>query len=311
MTLRFAPLILLLALLTGLAYPHNAQAQTNLCTSQPSDGAAYTYNIFSNCHTVTNNTGATICVMTGTSSEWSTFTASSTPWSGVSVGSCCSCTYPWGGTQACGTTGVDTGRYFKQNVYVNACCPNIISCNGVKVTADCSASAVLSCYDGYGDSGCSPTYTSCTLHSSGGCFVSDVSILMSDGSRKFISEIQKGDVVKGETSDNEVLEVKTIETSEDLYGFNGGQAFVTGGHPFRTDQGWKSIDPSLTSKEGHAVDTTPLQIGDRLLTETGSVEVRSIERYPGGPHKVYNPMTDGDHTYFANGLLVHNKCVQC
>lgn len=143
----------------------------------------------------------------------------------------------------------------------------------------------------------------------GGCFTSSTLITLSDGSEKPVSSLSVGDMVKGETSDNKVLGVKKVLLGDrPLYSINGKEAFVTAGHPFKTEAGWKSIDPNETSREGVDLAVSKLAIGDRLLVSGGVEEVVSIEPRGGAAGQVlYNPMLDGDHTYFADGYLVHNK----
>ena len=140
------------------------------------------------------------------------------------------------------------------------------------------------------------------------CFLSDVMVTMADGSTKLISELQAGDAIRGYTQINHVLVVPTHQSDQAIYGFNGGKKFVTGGHPFYTKQGWKAIDPALTPTDGHNVKTTTLKVGDTLLLDNGKpLKIRSIEREESGDHELFNPSVDGDHTYYANGILVHNK----
>ena len=144
------------------------------------------------------------------------------------------------------------------------------------------------------------------------CFLGEVEVTLADGTRKRIDALEVGDAVRGRTGINRVTRTASRETTETLYGLNGGAAFVTGGHPFWTEQGWKAIDPSLTPREAHGVPTTALAIGDVLQRDDGSTltitaitpaQTRRVQR-------VFNPSVDGDHTYFAGGLLVHNK-LQC
>ena len=137
----------------------------------------------------------------------------------------------------------------------------------------------------------------------------DATITMADGTTKLISKLEVGDAVKGHNKINHVILLFLLASSDQaVYSFNGGKKFVTGGHPFYTAQGWKAIDPSLTPTEGHNVKTTALKVGDVLLLDTGKpYVVNSIEREESGAHDIFNPKMDGDHTYYANGLLVHNK----
>jgi hypothetical protein len=140
------------------------------------------------------------------------------------------------------------------------------------------------------------------------CFLPDTLITLADGSQKKVRELKTGDEVRGHTGTNRVVRVPTFKNDQAIYGFNGGEKFVTGGHPFYTKEGWKAIDPSLTSTEGHAVKTTKLQPGDRLLLSDGEpFTIKTIDAEKSGAHELYNPIMDGDHTYYAAQFLVHNK----
>jgi hypothetical protein len=140
------------------------------------------------------------------------------------------------------------------------------------------------------------------------CFLPDVLITMADGTTKPVSQLKLGDAVRGHTQINHVLQLPSYRNNQAIYGFNGSKKFVTGGHPFYTTQGWKAIVPHLTAIEGHPVKTGQLKAGDVLLLDSGKTfTIHSIEQEESGDHTVFNPIMDGDHTYYANAFLVHNK----
>lgn len=141
------------------------------------------------------------------------------------------------------------------------------------------------------------------------CFIADTQVTMADGSKKNIQDVQIGDVLKGETTNNTVLgyHQPTLDDGK-LYGFNGGEAFVTAEHPFMTTEGWKSINPEKTKREHIGLVVNKLEFGDVLVTEKGLVTVKSVESKDApATTKLYNFILDGDHTYYADGYLVHNK----
>jgi hypothetical protein len=139
--------------------------------------------------------------------------------------------------------------------------------------------------------------------------VGETPVTLADGTSKPISKLQIGDAVKGRGGINHVISLQSHKTREAIYSFNGGKAFVTGGHPFWTQDGWKAIDPSLTPKEKHGVQTKKLEVGDTLYLDSGEkLVVKTIDTEADGQEReVFNPSMDGDETYHANGLLVHNK----
>ncbi len=140
------------------------------------------------------------------------------------------------------------------------------------------------------------------------CFMPDVKITMADGSTKPIKDLQVGDEVRGKNGINRVTSTPNFDSDKKIYGFNGGTKFVTAGHPFYTKDGWKSIDPAETPGDGHTIAVTKLKVGDELLHEDGTpFRILSIEGEDQGTNHVYNPTMDGDNTYYADGLLAHNK----
>jgi outer membrane immunogenic protein len=170
------------------------------------------------------------------------------------------------------------------------------------------------------------------------CFTATTPVLMADGTSRPIAAVKIGDAVLGENG--AVNRVVAIETpalgSRKLYAFNGGPAFVTPEHPFMTRAGWKSIAPEATFAENNSFPVGALQVGDELVRletvttrakpvsvafggtmQASSVEVlvdtklsplESMVPQDGDPFMtVYNLRLDGNHTYFANNYLVHNK----
>ena len=105
--------------------------------------------------------------------------------------------------------------------------------------------------------------------------------------------------------------------------------FVTAEHPFLTIDGWKALDPEATRLENDRLPVAALQLGDRLCRGTArSVggERRSVPTSPGmlflqaasllesvsavegdPDTPLFNLLLDGDHSYVANGWIVHNK----
>ena len=146
------------------------------------------------------------------------------------------------------------------------------------------------------------------------CFTGETLVNMRDGSRKPIRDIKLGDLVLVETGTAEVIELHpTVLGDRKLYSLNGGKAFVTAEHPFRTEEGWKSIDPEKTKLEREGLYeelTGALQVGDTVLKTDGVYhEITEITAIDGDPHTpLYNFSVNlEDHSYFADGYCVHNK----
>lgn len=140
------------------------------------------------------------------------------------------------------------------------------------------------------------------------CFTADTKIDMADGTAKNIQDVKIGDVLKGETTNNKVIGFHRPELDGKLYSLNGGRYFVTEEHPFKTLDGWKSINPKKTQTENIGITVTTLKIGDTLITDKGNVLLKTIDgKNAKDTTPLYNFFLTGDHTYYADGYLVHNK----
>lgn len=163
------------------------------------------------------------------------------------------------------------------------------------------------------------------------CFTAGTLIAMADGTSRPIELVLVGDLVLGNAGQvNRVTEVLLpVLGHRPLYSLNGSNFFVTSGHPFMTEEGWKAVDPTAVLAQLSELHVDQLTLGDRLLTLTAAavpvgggrassaeaVDVRieavalhSLVGQPADPAtQLYNLRLDGEHTYFANDLLVHNK----
>ena len=126
---------------------------------------------------------------------------------------------------------------------------------------------------------------------------------------KKIQDIIVGDVLKGVSTTNTVVAlIRPQLGNKHLYAINDTHEFVTANHPFLTTKGWKSLDPIATQKEIPDLTVGLLEIGDTLITTSGTIVIQSIITKTALPStQLYNFELDGDHTYFANGFAVHNK----
>lgn len=170
------------------------------------------------------------------------------------------------------------------------------------------------------------------------CFTGITKVLMADGTFRSISEVTVGDEVLGENGEvNKVVDIENhFLGARKLYAFNDGLAFVTPDHPFMTRAGWKSIAPEATLAQTGNFSVGALKVGDEAVRleavakrtkpmtvafselatrpsvevriETGFSELKLITPHDADPSTmVYNLKLDGNHTYFANNYLVHNK----
>jgi hypothetical protein len=142
--------------------------------------------------------------------------------------------------------------------------------------------------------------------SGGTCFTHNTIITMADGTEKTISTVKIGDKVKSEIGESTVLDIQIHKGNFEVYSFNNGNAFVTEEHPFKTTEGWKSINP-MTTLEKHKVESETLNIGDVIYKINKNETIKKIEKGETTHETVYNLMLDNEHVYYANGYLVHNE----
>jgi hypothetical protein len=158
---------------------------------------------------------------------------------------------------------------------------------------------------------------------------------MADGTSRAVSDVVEGDYVLGDDGRvNRVLGIDRLTVDKRLlYGLNGSKPFVTASHPFMTEDGWRAVDP-MHSYTDHGVPAVGrLEIGHSLVLLTGvratvvaggsgrlersldiQTESQPLVSFEGtsapASTPLFNLRLDGNHTYFANELLVHNKLFQ-
>jgi hypothetical protein len=149
----------------------------------------------------------------------------------------------------------------------------------------------------------------------GSCFIAGTKVTMADGTFKNIEDIKVGDKVKGHKGNNEVIKLDpTLLGERKLYSFNDNEHyFFTSEHPFMTEEGWKSIKPEKT-KERDGVELYnqlkgELKVGDKLVTDNGSIEITDIKSKEMNSPKMplYNFNISNDNSYIADNYIVHNK----
>jgi len=134
------------------------------------------------------------------------------------------------------------------------------------------------------------------------CFAPDTRILMADGTEKAIKHVKLGDVVMGQNEYGVMKPNVVTKLYHHQYEENNMEEFKilrVNGHLQMTPE-----HPVFTQRG--IVDAGDLRLGDTLTTTDGTVSISSIEEAPRIP-QVYNLRVYPDHTYFANGIKVHNK----
>lgn len=161
------------------------------------------------------------------------------------------------------------------------------------------------------------------------CFVAGTRVALADGMSRPIEMVTAGDRVIGRDGINRVVAVLHPTLGDrPLYAFNDGSPFVTASHPFLTEDGWKAVDPAAAQATVPGLAVGRLAVGDRLQALVGLAEpalvggdageaavarfdvtplVRLVAHPADPATPLYHLQVDGDHTYVANELVVHNK----
>ncbi len=131
----------------------------------------------------------------------------------------------------------------------------------------------------------------------GGCFAPGTKILMANGSTKNIEDVKVGDYVL--TSSTGALHkikarvTKIYSAIDPGYLIINGNLKITPDHILFVNNSW--------------IQAGDISIGDKLTFSDGKIfPVSSIE-WQAGKFKVYNLEVENYHTFFANGIWVHNQ----
>jgi hypothetical protein len=146
----------------------------------------------------------------------------------------------------------------------------------------------------------------------GGCFPSGTPVLLADGTQRAIEALQIGERVLAHDGIKQVattIRARILPPLKQVYALvfsDNNTLTLTDSHPISTTQGWKSLSPDATKKENPGLAVAALQIGDRIHTVSGLCELIGIRRLQ-GLVQVYNIEVGEPHTFYVEGVLVHNK----
>lgn len=150
------------------------------------------------------------------------------------------------------------------------------------------------CHAGPGCHDCSNTWE-CT-DTGGGCLVGDVTVATPSGPVA-IADLKAGDAILSFTDAGAVVEEAVVHTQVvEAYSYLqiNDNIRVTAEHPFLVGQEW------VLAKD--------LTEGVVLAGPCGGEEVRFIRTVNRGV-RVHNLTTSGNHTFIAEGVVVHNKVI--
>jgi RHS repeat-associated protein len=154
------------------------------------------------------------------------------------------------------------------------------------------------------------------------CFIAGTKVLMADGSEKTIETIKTGDKILSVNISNMNVEtdlVEAIPTKVKEYRkikmviANGIELEFSPAHPFWVvGKGWCVYD-SVEAEDELSFDVKVMKKGDKVLqlVEGRLIEMEIIKLYDTKEKEVmYNvEFVKKNHSFFANGVLVHNKYI--
>jgi hypothetical protein len=137
------------------------------------------------------------------------------------------------------------------------------------------------------------------------CLGPDTMVLLADGSRERISDVQGGDVLRCGANSNELAQVDRIFSAPSNTVRNISfkcpatgvvdKLISTDEHLFWVDgSGW--------------TEARDLQVGDRLLCPTGGNAIIMANQPLPEKSTVYTLWLGRNHAFYANGVLVHDLC---
>jgi hypothetical protein len=132
----------------------------------------------------------------------------------------------------------------------------------------------------------------------GGCFLPGTKVLMSNGETRNIEDVRIGDqvlsLIDSNSGNKKIVTVQGVHSYlVDNYMVINNELEVTGEHEIFLNGKWDYA--------GNA------KVGDTLVDSEGvMLEIESLERINQPETRVYNLNVDKTHTYFADGIYVHN-----
>ena len=135
------------------------------------------------------------------------------------------------------------------------------------------------------------------------CFAKGTRVLMADGTYKNIEDMQAGDKVINHLGEEDAVMNLQIRESNDLYELNcdNSKLIVTGNHPIyaysKGEPMWKRIDE---------LDPATDKIIKMLSNSKYSADFELNKIAGATLQKVYNIEVEKEHSYIAEGVVVHN-----
>ena len=149
------------------------------------------------------------------------------------------------------------------------------------------------------------------------CFVAGTSISMANDTTKNIEDVVIGDLVKSYNFTTNKVEGRSVQgisqkevnvtitiTFDDTTSVR-----CTQDHPlYSVEHGWASLTPNF-SKEKYGLDVAKLEAGQTIQDIDGNTKTISTIETVNETVMVYNLINiSGNHNYYANNALAHNRC---
>jgi hypothetical protein len=156
-----------------------------------------------------------------------------------------------------------------------------------------------------------------TPKTGGGCFLAGTEVTLFNGSTSKIEDIDVGTLLMTYNEESGAQEHGLVASliRPQITSYikitlsNSTEIRCTAEHPFWVNSvGWCSFDPE-GSMNIHNLEVGELNIGDPLISQSGDIITITdiIENTTENEIEVYNFEIEGTHTYYANGILTHNK----
>lgn len=149
------------------------------------------------------------------------------------------------------------------------------------------------------------------------CFVAGTKIAISDTNYKNVEDIKIGDLVLSYNFNSSTLEEQKVKGIGSKlvdkivkYTFDDNTILKsTLDHPLYSPQkGWISMDSNYTTNV-YGLETKDAEVGLKILKKDATESVINSIEILTEPTIVYNVKTvENTHNFFANNLLVHNRC---
>ena len=144
------------------------------------------------------------------------------------------------------------------------------------------------------------------------CFALGTLVTMSDKTQKKIEEIKIGDKILSfdlntKQTKESVVESISFSKQKNLVTFvfeNGKTITSTDDHPFFTNNGWASLNPSKTVNYLGFENVAKIEFGDLFVTEKKSVKLKATSLSSKAKMTYSIVKLNNSNTFFANGFVV-------